>query len=510
MASVVLCTDERLGRRVAVKRLHADQPGEVERRLVREAKLGASLNHPNLVAVFDTATDDEGVLIVMEYVEGEPLSRALRHGPLESRHFGRMAVELGDALDHAHAHGVVHRDVKPSNVLLRRDGVTKLVDLGIATAAGHTRITGSGVVLGTAAYMAPEQLDGRPAESPADVYAFSCVCFEALSGHRARKGRTSIEIAHRIATEPAPDLREALPEASPAAAALLARGMARDPADRPASAGELGRELRRELGSAPAVPPRPAASPRPAAASPRAAATPAPAASPARAVSPARASSSPAPPARPARTSSAPAPRPARAVRRPGLAAILLALATLALGGAVLAGVLISGDDGGPDRAQTDRGAGGDGSKQRTEADRADDGAGAQAPAQPAAPSETQPEEPDPQQPAPQEPAEQDPAPAEQAPPPPADGPGLNDRGFALMNEGRYEEAIPLLERAVASYSGFSTDLGYAYALFNLGRSLRLAGRPADAVPILELRLQIPNQQGTVRRELALARRAAG
>ena len=502
MASVVLCTDERLGRRVAVKRLHADQPGEVERRLVREAKLGASLNHPNLVAVFDTATDDEGVLIVMEYVEGEPLSRALRHGPLEPRHFGRMAVELGDALDHAHAHGVVHRDVKPSNVLLRRDGVTKLVDLGIATAAGHTRITGSGVVLGTAAYMAPEQLDGRPAESPADVYAFSCVCFEALSGRRARRGRTSIEIAHRIATEPAPDLREALPEASPAAAVLLARGMARDPAERPASAGELGRELRRELGSAPA-----AAAPRPTA-SPRAAATPAPAASPAPAVSPARASSPPAPPARPARTSSAPAPRLARAVRRPGLAAILLALATLALGGAVLAGVLMSGDDGGPDRAQTDRGAGGDGNKQRTEADRADDGAGAQAPAQPAAPSETQPEEPDPQQPAPQEPAEQDPAPAEQEPPP--DGPALNDRGFALMNEGRYEEAIPLLEQAVASYSGFSTDLGYAYALFNLGRSLRLAGRPADAVPILELRLQIPNQQETVRRELALARRAAG
>ena len=247
MASVLLCTDERLDRRVAVKRLHSDQPAEVERRFVREAKLGASLNHPNLVAVYDTATDDEGVLIVMEYVEGEPLSRALRHGPLEPERFGRMAVELGDALDHAHAQGVVHRDVKPANVLLRRDGVTKLVDLGIATAADHTRITRSGVVLGTAAYMAPEQLDGRPAESPADVYAYSCVCFEALSGRRARTGRTAMEIAHRIATEPPPDLREALPGAPPRAAALLAAGMARDPQQRPASAGELGRGLRREL-----------------------------------------------------------------------------------------------------------------------------------------------------------------------------------------------------------------------------------------------------------------------
>jgi eukaryotic-like serine/threonine-protein kinase len=160
MASVLLCRDERLGRDVAVKRLHADSPEDMEKRFAREARLGASLNHPNLVSIYDTAIDDEGVLIVMEYVRGESLSEALRRGPLEPLRAGTMAAELGAALDHAHRTGVVHRDVKPANVLLREDGVTKLADLGIATAAGQTRITRSDIVLGTAAYMAPEQLDG--------------------------------------------------------------------------------------------------------------------------------------------------------------------------------------------------------------------------------------------------------------------------------------------------------------------------------------------------------------
>src|SRR5918996_438035 len=215
MASVLLCRDERLDREVAVKRLHADSPGDVEQRFVREAKLGASLNHPNLVSVFDTATDDEGVLIVMEYVEGEALARALKRGPLPPERVASIVRDVGSALDHAHAQGVVHRDVKPGNVLLRRDGVTKLVDLGIATASDQTRITHSGMVLGTAAYMAPEQLEGGETSSATDVYALAVVAYEALTGERAREGRTPLEIAHRIATDPPPDLRDSLPGASP-------------------------------------------------------------------------------------------------------------------------------------------------------------------------------------------------------------------------------------------------------------------------------------------------------
>ena len=243
MASVLLCQDERLGRQVAVKRLHADSPVDVEHRFKREAKLGASLNHPNLVSVFDTTTDDEGVLIVMEYVEGETLSRTLRRGPLRPEEVVRMVLDLGDALDHAHAQGVVHRDVKPGNVLIRPDGMTKLADLGIATASDGTRITRSGTVLGTAAYMAPEQLDGREAGPPADIYALAAIAFEALSGKKPREGRTPMEIAHKIATEGPPDLRAAWPNAPKAAAHILQRGMALEPGDRPISAGEFAREL---------------------------------------------------------------------------------------------------------------------------------------------------------------------------------------------------------------------------------------------------------------------------
>ena len=137
----------------------------------------------------------------------------------------------------------MHRDVKPGNVLIREDGVTKLADLGIATASDGTSITRSGTVLGTAGYMAPEQLDGRGAGPPADVYALAAISFEALSGKRPREGRTPVEIAHQIATEGAPDLRRVWPAAPTEVVRVLQRGMAVEPEDRPASAGEFASEL---------------------------------------------------------------------------------------------------------------------------------------------------------------------------------------------------------------------------------------------------------------------------
>ena len=189
---MLLCRDERLDREVAVKRLHADSPAETEQDFLREAKLGASLNHPNLVSVFDTAIDDEGVLIVMEYVEGEALSRALKRGPLDHKRVAAMARDLGDALDHAHEQGVVHRDVKPANVLLRRDGVTKLVDLGIATASDQTLITGSGMVLGTASYMSPRSPKAaRPGPPPTSTRWAWCSSRRCRVSARARAPRRS-------------------------------------------------------------------------------------------------------------------------------------------------------------------------------------------------------------------------------------------------------------------------------------------------------------------------------
>jgi eukaryotic-like serine/threonine-protein kinase len=484
MASVLLCQDERLGRQVAVKRLHADSPADVEQRFVREAKLGASLNHPNLVSVFDTATDDEGVLIVMEYVEGEALARTLKRGPLPPDRVASMVRDVGSALDHAHGQGVVHRDVKPGNVLLRKDGVTKLVDLGIATAQDHTRLTHSGMVLGTAAYMAPEQLEGGETTPATDVYALAVVAYEALTGEKAREGRTPLELAHQIATSPPPDLRETLPSASPQAADVLKRAMARDPADRPASAGELATGLARALEEAPTAPTRAVPPTRTA---PRPAPVPAPAPVPVPPPEPAAAK--PPPPTGPSR-------QPDRGRGKRPIGAIVLALVFLALAAAtVIAAVLSSGDDGG-EPEQADRG--------RQEQPNRDN-------------RERQPEQQ--QQQEEQAPAESEPAPEESEPPPaeeqqgsfdPAQGAALNEQGYALMQQGDYEGAVPILQDAVASWPEDSTDINYAYALFNLGKSLNRSGRPDEAIPYLEKRLNWSDQRETVQAELDLARRNAG
>lgn len=439
MARVHLAEDARLRRRVAIKQLHSDSPDEAARRFQREARLGASLNHPNLVYVFDIETDDESVLIVMEYVDGETLGAAMADGPLESGEAERVIRDVADALDHIHAQGVVHRDVKPGNILIGADGRAKLADLGIATAAEGTRITRSGTVLGTAAYMAPEQLDGAEAGPASDVYSLAAVAFEALAGRKARLGRTPVEIAHQTATEPAPDIRDAWPQASDKLAEALASGMARDPADRPASAGALADAIERGL----------AARGRPALLS------------------------------RPPATRRVP----------PWLPPVAALAAVVALATGIATGSLTGGDDdGGATRDQAAQPRPEQRKPAKEPAQKNQPGA-AEAPAQkPAAPA--QPEESDSRG------GGSDPA-------------SLNDTAFELMNEGRYDQAVPLLERAVAAYGDGSQDLTYAYALFNLGKSLRLAGRPDEAVPILERRLQIPNQKGVVKRELKLARKAA-
>src|SRR2546423_4285156 len=228
MAAVCLAEDDRLGRRVAVKRLHGDvSDEELVERFRREARLGASLNHPNLVAVYDIAADDEGVLIVMEYVEGRTLRDEIAGGPVPPERALAILRGVADALDHAHGLGVLHRDVKPANVLLRSDGVVKLADLGIATAAEQSRITRSGAVLGTAAYMAPERLDGAAGDRRVDVYALAAVAFETLAGRKAVEGATPLEVARRVVSAPPPDLREGLPGAPPEAADVLRRGLAK-------------------------------------------------------------------------------------------------------------------------------------------------------------------------------------------------------------------------------------------------------------------------------------------
>src|SRR4051794_34890047 len=234
MAVVVLAEDELLGRKVAVKRLHAESPGDASRRFEREAKLGASLNHPNIVAVYDIVADEDGVLIVMEYVDGGTLRLEMDSGPMAPARAIEILCGVAAGLDHAHEQGVVHRDVKPANVLIaERDGTVKITDLGIATAAERTHITRSGVVLGTAAYLAPERLDGAAGGPASDVYATAAVAFEMLSGRKAVTGKTAMEVARRVIEAPPPDLGEVVPGTPRRAAEALKRGVAKDPAERP-------------------------------------------------------------------------------------------------------------------------------------------------------------------------------------------------------------------------------------------------------------------------------------
>jgi eukaryotic-like serine/threonine-protein kinase len=462
MASVLLCHDERLDRRVAVKRLHADSPGEIEQRFVREAKLGASLNHPNLVSVYDTAVEDEGVLIVMEYVQGESLAQALLRGRLEPAHVAGIAEQLGDALDHVHGQGVVHRDVKPGNVLLRDDGMVKLADLGIAVSIDQTRVTQSGVVLGSAAYMAPEQLEGREIGPAADVYALAAVCFEALTGEKARPGRTPVEIAHSVATTPPPDVRAHVPELSAAAADALRRGMALDPAERPRTAVRLAAELADALRR----PPRAERHTRAADTAPtqRVATT------------------------APRGPASAPGSRGATASRRRPIAG-LLATALIALAAAAAVAAVLLSNDGGDGGQRSERPA----QEKQSQAQQREPESSQTAP---------QPSEP--------EPADEPAASDTTASVDPARGAALNEQGFELMGQGDFAGAVPLLRQAVASWPEDSTDLEYAYALFNLGKSLNQSGNPAEAIPYLEKRLNWSNQRGVVKKELELARQNAG
>ena len=498
MATVYLADDERLGREVAVKRLHAGSAEDMELRFVREAKLGASLNHPNLVWVFDTVTDEEGLLIIMEYVDGPTLARELSDGPLRPRRAVEVIAATASALEHAHEQGVVHRDVKPANVLLGRGGVIKLADLGIATAADHTRITRSGVALGTASYMAPEQIEGERVTPATDVYALATVAFELLAGRKARSGRTPMEVAHAITAKPPPDLREAWQQAPAEAAEVVITAMARDPADRPDSVCEFASELARALGEETTARVRLAA----ARAATGGAAAAGAAAGAGAAPDTAEASPTDEPtvthapePSRPANRPSAPAPSPPRrgqyAAPRRSFSAGLVA-AGAALTAVVVVVVLAAGGGGEPERPR-------DGSAEPTPPDTAapqagrggsagGQGSGAGGQGGSAAASVPQP-------------ANEGGA---------SEGARLNRQGFGLLNRGQYAQAVPVLERSVEAFPPGTTDVKYGFALYNLGRALRLSGRAGAAVPVLERRLQIPNQRETVQKELEAARRAAG
>lgn len=248
MSSVFRARDAQLDRRVAIKILHeryVDDPEYLER-FRREARAVAQLSHPNIVTVIDRGNDDGRQYIVFEDVEGENLKELVqRAGRLPVRQALELAVAVADGLAFAHEHGLVHRDVKPQNVLLSGEGEVKVTDFGIARSLDVEHgVTQAGTVLGTSEYLAPEQASGRPASPATDVYSLGVVLWELLAGDVPFAGDSFVAVAMRHVNEPVPSLRELRPDVSPRLAAAVERALAKDPARRFPSMPSLAGELR--------------------------------------------------------------------------------------------------------------------------------------------------------------------------------------------------------------------------------------------------------------------------
>ncbi len=238
--------DVRLGRPVAIKLMrpgHAGLP-EATARFRAEARYGRRLSHAGIARVHDCRHDGRPFL-VMELVEGPPLAVALSAGPLTPVRALDVIAQVARALQAAHSAGVIHCDIKPANLLLRRDGRVKLIDFGIARRAGSSVLTGPGTVLGTPAYLAPERLAGQPATVASDLYALGVVLYEALAGGRPFTGTTmEIMLAHQ--SRPIPPLPSSVPAG---ALSLVTDLMAKDPAARPASAAQVAERAALQAGA---------------------------------------------------------------------------------------------------------------------------------------------------------------------------------------------------------------------------------------------------------------------
>jgi tRNA A-37 threonylcarbamoyl transferase component Bud32 len=246
MGSVYRAVDETLGRQVAVKALRgelADDPTFLER-FRREARAAAGLSHPGVAAIYDYGEVDGQPFIVMELVEGENLAeRVAAGGPLPWQEAFAIGEQVAAALAAAHHHGLVHRDVKPANIMLARDGHAKVTDFGIAQAAQAATLTRTGMVLGSANYVAPEQAKGGHVGPAADLYSLGCVLFEAVTGETPYHGGNAVAIATQHVSAPVPDPREHRPELPPEAAALIMRALRKQPDARFASGTAMAAAL---------------------------------------------------------------------------------------------------------------------------------------------------------------------------------------------------------------------------------------------------------------------------
>jgi eukaryotic-like serine/threonine-protein kinase len=476
MASVWCARDRMLGRTVAIK-LIAERFARDEsalQRFKREARAAARLSsHRHVVTIYDIgqATDPDAPLgrpfIVMEFLPGGTVADALRVGAVTREEAVEWVRQAAAALDYAHGRGVIHRDIKPGNLLLDGERVLHVADFGIAQLASEDTFSGTGQMLGTAAYIAPEQVLGRPATEASDRYALAVAAFELLVGRRPFGAERFAAQARQHVEEEPPAASRLDPALPVAIDGVLRRGMAKRPEDRWASAGEFAQAIDAALGTTASQTARPTGGA-------------------AAAGSPQRPRPHPPPPIRER-------PAPPRRSRRRGAA--LAALAAVVVGVGVAAadsGLFGSSHPAASNHSARDLSA----ARPRTSATvrharvKKRHATPRTRPTTTTTTTST---------------VQASPA-AATTPPPTADT--LQAQGHELLQDGQYGAAIPVIRRALSVASPSSVT--YAYALFDLGRALLLSGDPKAAVEVLWQRIQIPNQTAVVRTELQEALRALG
>ncbi len=246
MGTVFVAKDERLGRMVAVKLLRDELAGDERfvERFRREARSAAALSHPNVASVYDYGEDDGCHFIVMEYADGRDLSHLLKdEGPLAAERATVIARQIAAALGHAHAAGLIHRDVKPANVIVNGSDHVKVTDFGIARAIGDSTLTASGTIMGTASYLSPEQAQGGVIDARSDVYAVGIVLFEMLTGAVPFSGGSAVSVAMRHLSDEVPAPSSIRPEVPPELDSIVLRATSKAPEDRFQDGAALASEL---------------------------------------------------------------------------------------------------------------------------------------------------------------------------------------------------------------------------------------------------------------------------
>jgi tRNA A-37 threonylcarbamoyl transferase component Bud32 len=432
MAEVYRATDESLGRKVAVKVLSERYASDAElhARFLREARTAASLSgEPNVIVIHDVGETLRSLpFIVMELVPGGTVADRLRHGRVPSEQALDWLEQAAVALDRAHDRGIVHRDVKPANLLVAEDGTIRVSDFGIARAAGNDTLTIAGTVLGSSGYMAPEQARGEATTSASDRYALACVAYELLCGRRPFVRANPTAEAHAHATEAPPSPR-AFDASLPAALDdVFARGLAKEPAARYPSCGAFVDDLSSAL-------------------EPASATTAADTAATVVAGAPA------APPST--------APSVTRHRTRPRRTAAIVLVGALLVAGALLAWGLstLNGDEGGSTVVITETAQGRTVQRTVTRASTVTQTVESQ--------------------------TEGGARNQQGSPPSSSDGSALNDQGFQRLQQGDVQGALPLLESAVAALAG-SGSTTEAYASYNLALARYSLGRCDGVAELLD------------------------